>query len=555
MAALKCFWLLLLLLCTGLANSSTGCTFPSLADTTQSELQKGLRLRCFTSVDLVETYIARIREVNSKLNVVLEINPEAWAIAERLDQERQQGRIRGPLHGLPILIKDLIGTNDGMETAAGSYALVGSKVRADATVVANLRKGGAIILGKTSLSEWANTRSSNSSNGWNARGGQTYGAYYDGQDPSGSSSGSAVATDLGLAFAALGTETIGSIILPSERSNIVGIKPTVGLTSRYMAIPVSERADTIGPMARTVRDAAMLLQAIAGKDRKDNYTLASPFHAKYPDYTAACKRSGLQRKRIGIPRNIIDMMPNIPPSTADRITASFEKAIAVMQKAGATVVEDTNFTLYEAFLQSQTPQRVVAADMISGFADYFSRLASNPKSLRGLQDIRDFTHQMPAEDYPSRDTYLWDMALFAGMNNTSPDFWPLYQEARHFGEEGGLLGALSRDNLDGVILPSRLATEIPGIIGTPVITVPFDAFPADTPVQYNARGDLVDAAPGIPLGISFLGPQWSEESLIAMAYAFEQRTQTRGKLQRSVQPRTGLPDLLRDKNCRSSGSK
>ncbi|KAL2817672.1 amidase signature domain-containing protein [Aspergillus cavernicola] len=546
MAVFNFLWLCLLLLITGLGESKptpAGCTLPSLLDATQSELQAGLRLGCFTSVELVQTYIHRINEVNSKLNAVLQINPDALKIAERLDWQRQQGRTYGPLHGLPILVKDLIGTYDRMETAAGSLALVGSKVREDATVVANLRKGGAIILGKTSMSEWANARSSISSNGWNARGGQTYAAYHEEQDPSGSSSGSAVATDLGLAFAALGTETSGSIILPSEKSNIVGIKPTVGLTSRYMVIPVSEREDTIGPMARTVRDAAIVLQVIVGEDAEDNYTLVSPFHHKYPDYTAACNLTGLQDKRIGIPRNVIATLPNFLGSTADPIIASFERAVAVMEEAGATIVEDANFTAYEALLRSETPQRVVAADMLSGLADYLSRLTSNPNHLGGLEDVRNFTQHSPGEDFPMRDTHLWDMALFAGMNNTSPDFWPVYQQALHFGEDGGLLGALSRDGLDAVILPSCAATSVPGIIGTPVITVPFDAFPAGTSIRYNTRGDLIDAAPGIPLGISFLGPKWSEESLIAMAYAFEQRTLTRRKLHREVEPRNQLLDL------------
>ncbi|KAL4865492.1 hypothetical protein BDV12DRAFT_174622 [Aspergillus spectabilis] len=546
MAILKSLWLLVPL-CTGLIESKPAlpeCTYPSLLDATQTELQTGLRLGCFTSVDLVIAYTRRIHEVNSKLNPVLEINPEAINIAQQLDLERRQGRTRGPMHGLPILVKDLIGTFDQMETAAGSHALVGAKVRADATVVANLRQSGAILLGKTSMSEWANTRSLNSSNGWNARGGQTYAAYYEEQDPSGSSSGSAVATDLGLAFAALGTETSGSIILPSEKSNVVGIKPTVGLTSRHMVIPVSERADTIGPIARTVRDAASVLQVIAGEDAYDNYTLASPFQTSLPDYVAACTLTGIQGKRIGIPRNVLNVLPIFFRDTAHPIISSFEKAVAVIEKSGATIVDNANFTAYEAFLQSQIPQSVVAADLLSGLAAYLSALTSNPNNLHGLWDIRDYTQRSSQEDYPSRDIQLWDMALFSGMNNTSPDFWSMYQQSLYFGEEGGLLGALSRHELDAVILPSILASDIPAIVGTPVITVPFDALPADTSIRYNTRGDLVDAAPGIPLGLSFLGPQWSEESLIAMAYAFEQRTLTRNTLNRRVEPKTELQDLF-----------
>ncbi|KAL6236671.1 hypothetical protein BDW75DRAFT_229321 [Aspergillus navahoensis] len=441
----------------------------------------GLRLGCFTSADLVKAYIARIHGVNPKLNSVLEINPEAMTTAEQLDLERKQGTIRGPLHGLPILVKDLIGTYDKMNSTAGSYALAGAKVRADATVVVNLRKSGAIILGKTSLSEWANTRSTNSSHGWNALGGQTYAAYYEEQDPSGSSSGSAVSADLGLA-----------IILPAEKSNIVGIKPTVGLKSRFMVIPVSERLDTIGPMARTVRDAALVLQAIAGQDANDNYTTLSPFQTRVPEYAAACNMAGLQGKRIGIPRNVLGSLPHMPHGMARPIISSFEKPVESIRDAGAVVIENANFTAYESYLKSDAPSRVIAADILSGFATYLSRLTSNPNNLRGLADIRNFTQRSAEEDYPRRNTQIWDMALFAGMNNSSPDFWSLYQQSLFFGEEWGLL----------------------------VITVPFDSFPADTSVLYNGRGDLVDAAPGIPQGISFLRPKRSEETLIAMGLCF-----------------------------------
>jgi amidase len=261
---------------------------------------------------------------------------------------------------------------------------------------------------------------------------------------------------------ALSLKTSGSILLPSEKSNIVSIKPTVGLTSRYMAIPISERADTIGPMARTVRDAAMVLQAIAGQDEKDNYTMVSPFSNNYPDYVAACNLDGLEGKRIGIPRNIIEALPSIFGNAARPIISSFERAVAEIGKAGATIIEDANFTAYDAYRISSAPAQVLAADMLSGLPKYLSALNSNPNNLQSLSDIRNFIQHSPDEDYPARDTDLWDMALLAGMNNTSPGFWPIYQQALYLGEEGGLLGALSRDNLDAVILPTSLAGDIPG---------------------------------------------------------------------------------------------
>ncbi|KAF7183023.1 hypothetical protein CNMCM7691_002767 [Aspergillus felis] len=523
-------------------NGTKGCqcVFPSLIEATTAELQEGLTNGCFSSVDLVNAYVTRINEVNSTLHMVLEINPDAWDIARQLDLERKHGLIRGPLHGLPILVKGNIGTEDKMETAAGSYALVGAKVAADSTVAKKLRQAGAVILGKTSMSEWANFRSLIESSGWNAQGGQTYAAYYPKQDPSGSSSGSGVAADLGLAFAAIGTETSGSILSPGENNNIVGIKPTVGLTSRYMVIPISERQDTIGPMARTVKDAAIILQAIAGPDQNDNYTLASPFGNRLPNYVAACKLSGLKGKRIGIPRNVINTLD----ASSEPIVSAFEAAVSVISKAGATIVDDANFTGYDAYLNSSIPEAVVAADFISNIASYLSKLKTNPNNLHNLEDIRRFTQQSPLEDYPSRDTGIWDRALASGLNNTSPEFWPLHLQNLYYGEEGGLTGALSRHKLDAVILPTALASEIPGIIGSPAITVPLGSFPKGTPIEYNPRGNLVEKAPGIPFGISFLGPRWSEESLIGMAYAFEQRTLVRKKLQRYIEPRSDLSSIL-----------
>ncbi len=219
---------------------------PDLFTATFEEIQDGFECGAFTSVQLTMAYIARINEVNPILNAVLEINPDALAIAADLDAKRAAGKVIGPLHGIPILIKDNIATLDKMNTTAGSFSLLYAKVPADSTMAANLRKAGAVILGKANLSQWANYRSTNSTNGWTSRGGQTFGAYFPREDPSGSSSGSAVASSIGLSAATLGSETSGSIISPSQRNNLVGIKPTVGLTSRYLVIPISSTQDTVG---------------------------------------------------------------------------------------------------------------------------------------------------------------------------------------------------------------------------------------------------------------------------------------------------------------------
>lgn len=333
-------------------------------------------------------------------------------------------------------------------------------------------------------------------------------------------------------------KTYGSILWPSEKSNIVGIKPTTGLTSRHMTIPISNRQDTIGPMARTVKDAAMVLQAIVGQDPKDNYTLASPFAACFPDYVAACKSSGLQGKRIGIPRNVVSHYGG----KDNPVVSAFEATISEIEAAGATIVEDANFTAYEEFTNSDTYGEMTALDFISNIANYLSSLKTNPNKLYSLNDIRNFTQHEPLEDYPDRDTHLWDLALFVGLNNTSPEFWLMYQEVLRIGGDGGILGALDRQNLDAVILPTAVAPGIPAMVGSPAITVPLGVLPEGTP-EFKDRG-VVYSAPGIPFGISFLGAKWSEEQLIGMAYAFEQRTLRRDQLRRIIEPKTELRDVL-----------
>jgi amidase len=432
-----------------------------------------------------------------------------------------------------------------MNNTAGSWALLGAKVPRDSTMAAKLRKAGAIILGKSNLSQWANYRSSNSSNGWSAYGGQNYGAYYPGQDPSGSSSGSGVSASLGLAFGTLGTETDGSILSPSQQNNIVGIKPTVGLTSRSLVIPISERQDTVGPMARTVKDAAYILQAIAGPDQYDNYTSAIPWasnatHYTVPDYVAACKFDALIGKRIGVPRNAIGSRT---PSSAPVLDA-FESALTVLRAAGAIIVENTNYTAFTQYVQSDAENTVLAGDFVPNLAAYLAQLSYNPHNVHSLADITNFTQTFPAEAYPDRDTAVFDAALALNFTNTSPAFWAAYQEDLFLGGAGGILGALDTYSLDAVVLPTDYSPGISAIIGAPVITVPMGAYPANTTVETNARGDLNATAPGVPFGISFAGRKWGEEGLVGLAYAYEQRTGWRGKVKPVVRPGTELGDVL-----------
>ncbi|KAH6629223.1 amidase signature domain-containing protein [Boeremia exigua] len=530
------------------AQYTTDPVFPKLLDATADELISGLETGGFTSLDLVDAYVGRILEVNATLHMVTEINPDAWTIAKELDEERSCGKIRGPLHGLPILIKNNIATADEMNNTAGSFSLLGAKVPRDATVASKLRAAGAIILGKTNLSQWANYRSANSSNGWSAYGGQTYAAYYPGQDPSGSSSGSGVAASLGLAFGTLGTETDGSIVSPSQLNNIVGIKPTVGLTSRALVIPISEHQDSVGPMARTVKDAAYILQAIAGPDPYDNYTSAIPWalnatNTTKPDYVAACKLDALVGKRIGIPRNALGRRTVVSAPVFD----AFESAVAILQEAGAIIVDNTNYTAYAQYLNSTAEDTVLSGDFGPNLAAYLAQLTYNPNNVSDLKEVRNFTQTFPAEEYPSRDTAVFDSSLALNFTNTDAQFWAAYQEDLFLGGPGGILGALETYNLDAVVLPTRTSSSISAIIGAPLITVPLGAYPSNTTVIQNARGNLNATAPNVPFGIAFAGKYWSEESLIGFAYAYEQRSNVRTKVKPYMQPTIELVDVVRSK--------
>ncbi|MCJ1396835.1 hypothetical protein MMC11_000025 [Xylographa trunciseda] len=507
-----------------------------------------------TSVGLVRAYIERILEVNHVLHAVSEINPDALSIARILDAERIEGRLRGPLHGVPILVKDNIATLDKMNNTAGSYALVGATVTREATVVAKLRSAGAIILGKATMGEWAQCRSrkASSSHGWSAYGGQVYGAYYPQQDPSGSSSGSAVAVSVGLALASLGTETSGSIVNPSEKGNGVGIKPTLGLTSRSMVIPISLRQDTVGPMARTVKDAAYILSAISGQDKSDNWTSAQPFsHGSTPDYVKACDYFGLKGVRIGIPRNGIEYFLD---EQTKPIMDDFERAIQVMNKAGALIVDRANFPAFDFPAFSRNASIVLDTDFVAGLAEYFSHLDYNPFGIHGLEDLATFTKSDPREEYPERDTYVWDRELSRNISSESSESFRAYQANLRMGLQDGVVGALDRYGCDVLVLPTFASFHLPAIAGLPIVTVPLGYYPADTPLVMNLKGTMVSVAPNIPFGISFVGRMWSEEKLISVAYAFEQRTMVRRQVKPLLSPTVELQNIVHGHDIVSQSS-
>jgi len=404
-------------------------------------------------------------------------------------------------------------------------------------MAAQLRKAGVVLLGKSNLSQWANFRSSNSSNGWSAHGGQVTAAYVVDQDPSGSSSGSGVGSSIGLAFAALGSETDGSILSPSDVNNLVGIKPTVGLTSRSLVIPISEHQDTVGPLARTVLDAAHILTAIAGKDPDDNYTSAIPFN-KTPNYAAACTLSALRGARLGIPRNAISTGGSEAP-----VLAAFEAALPILESAGATIVDNTNLSAFAAFEASNNESIVLDSDFINDLAHYLSQLTVNPNNITNLADLARFTETFPAEDYPDRNIAEWQTALALGFDNTSPQAFNARQADEFLGGEGGVLGALDAHHLDALIIPTQMAPGLIAIHGLPGVSVPLGKYPNGTRRVVSGRG-LVEQAPNIPFGISFLGRAFSEESLVGFAFAFEQRSKVRDTITPVVLPTVELADVV-----------
>lgn len=532
--------------------NSSFTSLPPLLDATLEQLSQGLEDGSFTSVDLVRAYIARIHETNPSLYAVTEINPDALSHAAALDAARRAGHVYSPLHGIPVLLKNNIATGPGdrMNTTAGSFALLGAAVSEDSTVAAKLRRAGAVLLGKSNLSQWSDARSQNTSSGWSAHGGQTRGAYRPDQMPCGSSAGSGVAASIGLAWAALGTETAGSIQCPACFNNVVGIKPTVGLTSRHLVVPISEHQDTVGPLARTVKDAAYLLSIIAGEDSSnDNYTSAIPFsEGRLPDYVNACQLSALEGKRIGIARDLFDFGDVV--DNADGIEgpvmAAFNHSLDIIRSSGAVLVDDIAVPGWKSFQEGTFMRDTMRADLVTGIplARYLSKLTTNPNNLTSLYDIRQFTHSYEPEEWPDRDTVVWDAALATGMNNTSPLFWSNLTAGLHLSGELGILGAIRNHSLDALVLPTYSALAPPAMVGSPAVTVPMGVYPPETPTTWDERGDLVGFGPGIPFGISFLGDLFSEETLIGIAYAFEQKTNIRHAIRPYVQPRTELRDVI-----------
>ncbi|KAF8575673.1 amidase signature enzyme [Ramaria rubella] len=524
-------------------QASQSDSLPDLYEASIAELQGGLENRDFTSVDLVKAYFARILEVNHQgpsLHAVIETNPSALKQAAALDLERQIAGIRGPLHGIPILVKDNIATlhEEGLNTTAGSFALLDSVVPRDAHVAAQLRGAGAIILGKASLSEWANFRG-NVPSGFSGRGGQALNPYFPQADPSGSSSGSGISTAIGLTAGALGSETDGSIISPSSKNNLVGIKPTVGLTSRAGVIPISSHQDTVGPMCRSVADAATILSVIAGPDPLDNFTLVQP--KPVPDFTKALNPNALKGVRLGVPR--------LFQGDDENIIAAFNASLEVLKELGATIIDPADLPDAEEMLASNNESTVLSVDFKVALDvdvnNYIAGLVKVPTGVKDLADLINFNIDHASEELIP--PFYTDQSQFITSEATTVDdaFFAALAADKDLGQTRGIDAALKEFNLDALLLPTDGFTSGPAAIaGYPVVTVPL-GFQPDTVVA-SAPNPTIANAPGIPFGISFMGTAFTEFKLISYAYAYEQKTHNRLKRLAfpAAIPKTQLKDVI-----------
>ena len=488
-----------------------------LEEATIVDLQHRMETGQDTARSLAEKYLARIAALDRQgpsLHSIIEINPDALTIADRLDAERKTRGPRGPLHGIPIVIKDNMATADRMMTTAGSLALVGATPPKDAFVVGRLRAAGAVILGKTNLSEWANFRSSHSSSGWSARGGQTRNPYALDHSPSGSSSGSAVAVAANLAAAAVGTETSGSIVSPSQANSVVGIKPTVGLVSRSGIVPIAHTQDTAGPLARTVADAAALLGAMAGADPDDEATLPE---RSTENYTKFLDPGGLKGARIGIVRKRLSGNSE----ETDRVA---EAAIADMKARGAVIVDPADIPTLGTFDDAELD--VLLYEFKSDLNKYLAWLG--PASpVHSLDDVIAFNNAHRDEELA-----YFGQELFIEAQAKGPLTDAAYTRARvdAWGYAGtyGIDGVMAKYQLDALVAltggPASLidlqkgddrSAFIPGLSGIAAVA----GYPHITVPAGYIRG--------LPVGISFVGRAWSEPTLIKLAYAYEQATKHR----------------------------
>jgi amidase len=477
----------------------------------RSRMEKG----SLTSHALTQRYLSRIDAMDKRgpgINAIIELNPDAVAIADAMDAERMAGKVRGPLHGVPVVIKDNIDTADRMKTSAGSLALADSTPSQHAFIVQRLIAGGAVIIGKTNLSEWANFRSTRSTSGWSGRGGQTNNPYVLDRNPCGSSSGTGAGIAADFATAGIGTETDGSVICPSSINGLVGIKPTVGLWSRSGIIPISASQDTAGPMTRTVADAAALLGALTGLDPRDAATKRSAGHTE-TDYTRFLDAAGLKGARIGVARNLAGFHP--------AVDSQLDLAVAAIKSAGGVVVDHADLAGAGKFDDAELD--VLLYEFKDGLNRYLASLGAGAPA-KTLTELIAWNEREKAREMP-----WFGQELFLRADTKGPLTEAAYRSARAkcvlMARTQGVDATLAKFKLDAIILPSNAPswptdhlngdhvtggnTAFAAVAGYPSITVPMG---------------LVQ---GLPVGLSFVGPAWSEAKLIGLAYSFEQTTRWR----------------------------
>jgi amidase len=484
-------------------------------EVTLSELQDAMQSGRKSSRAIVAAYLARVQEIDKAgpaVNSIIELNPDALETADRLDAERRAGRIRGPLHGVPVLIKDNIDTADKMQTTAGSLALVGAKPRQDAFIVQRLRDAGAVILGKTNLSEWANFRSSHSTSGWSGRGRQTRNPYVLDRNPCGSSSGSGAGISANLCAVGVGTETDGSIVCPSSANGIVGIKPTLGLVSRSGIIPISHSQDTAGPMARTVRDAAILLGVLAAPDPKDKVTSESREKTQ-TDYTKFLDPDGLRGARIGIPRKLYGY--------SDRVDKLMAEAIDVMKKQGAEIIDPAEIPTNGKFDDSE--MEVLLFEFKADLNAYLAGLGPGAP-VRTLKDIIEFNEKHRDREMPYFGQELMIRAEAKGPLTDKPYLAALSKNHK-LSRKQGIDAVMDKFRLDALVAPT-------GGPAWPTDLLNGDHFTGGSSTAAAVAGYPNINVPGgyvfgLPVGISFFGRAYAEPTLIRLAYAFEQATKHR----------------------------
>ncbi len=481
-----------------------------LEEATVAGLQAGMTSGQTTARKIAEGYLSRIASIDKKLNSIIELNPDALAIADRCDAERKAGQVRGPLHGIPVLIKDNIDTADKMHTTAGSLALLDAPTpRQDAFLVKQLRAAGAVILGKTNLSEWANFRSSKSSSGWSGRGGQTHNPYILDRNPCGSSSGSGSAIAASLAAIAVGTETDGSIICPSATCGIVGIKPTLGLVSRSGIIPIAHSQDTAGPMCRTVADAAALLNILAGPDPADAITTVNG-KPKPSDYTMYLKKDGLKGMRIGIGRQYFGR--NV------KVDKLIEPHLQVLKDGGATLI-DVTFPKLENFGDAEFD--VLLYEFKEDLNKY---LAARGGANRSLNDLITFNEKNADKEMPYFGQETFIQADAKGDLNERAYRIALLQ-SKLMTQEQGIDLVMDKDKLDAIVAPSGGVAWMTDLVGGDCGV--FESSSVAAVAGYPNITVPAGYIQGLPAGISFFGRAFSEPTLIKIAYAFEQATKAR----------------------------